>query len=175
MEIRVQDYRDVPDGPFDAISSIGMAEHVGAGGMPAYVATLRDLLRPGGRLLNHAIAQNEGDPRSRHTFITRFVFPDGELLRLGDTVAALEAGGLEVLDVEALRRHYALTLRAWLERLEKNWDAAVAASDEGRARVWRLYMAATSLAFETGQLGVNQVLARRPGGEEPPLRLRDWR
>ena len=175
VEIRVQDYRDVPDGPFDAISSIGMAEHVGAGGMPAYVATLRDLLRPGGRLLNHAIAQNEGDPRSRNTFITRFVFPDGELLRLGDTVAALEAGGLEVLDVEALRRHYALTLRAWLERLEKNWDAAVAASDEGRARVWRLYMAASSLAFETGRLGVNQVLARRPGGEEPPLRLRDWR
>lgn len=176
VEIRVQDYRDVPDGPFDAISSIGMAEHVGAAGMPAYVATLRDLLRPGGRLLNHAIAQNVGDPRSRSgTFINRFVFPDGELLRLGDTVSALETGGLEVLDVEALRRHYALTLRAWLERLEKNWDAAVAASDEGRARVWRLYMAATSLAFETGQLGVNQVLARRPGGEEPPLRLRAWR
>jgi cyclopropane-fatty-acyl-phospholipid synthase len=176
VEIRVQDYRDVADGPFDAISSIGMAEHVGAAGMPAYVATLSGLLRPGGRLLNHAIAQNVGDPRSRRgTFITRFVFPDGELLRMGETVAALEAGGLEVLDVEALRRHYALTLRAWLERLEKHWDAAVAASDEGRARVWRLYMAASALAFETGRLGVNQVLARRPGGEEPPLRLRDWR
>jgi cyclopropane-fatty-acyl-phospholipid synthase len=149
---------------------------VGAAGMPAYVATLSGLLRPGGRLLNHAIAQNVGDPRSRRgTFITRFVFPDGELLRMGETVAALEAGGLEVLDVEALRRHYALTLRAWLERLEKHWDAAVAASDEGRARVWRLYMAASALAFETGRLGVNQVLARRPGGEEPPLRLRDWR
>ena len=175
VEIRVQDYRDVPDGPFDAIGSIGMAEHVGAAGMAAYVATLRDLLRPGGRLLNHAIAQNAGDPRSRRgTFITRFVFPDGELLRLGDTVTALEAGGLEVLDVEALRRHYALTLRAWLERLDKHWDAAVAASDEGRARVWRLYMAASALAFETGRLGVDQVLARRPGGEEPPLRLRAW-
>ncbi len=175
VEIRVQDYRDVPDGPFDAISSIGMAEHVGADGMPAYVAALRDLLRPGGRLLNHAIAQNAGDPRSRRgTFINRFVFPDGELLRLGDTVTALEAGGLEVLDVEALRRHYALTLRAWLERLDKHWDAAVAASDEGRARVWRLYMAASALAFETGRLGVDQVLARRPGGEEPPLRLRAW-
>jgi cyclopropane-fatty-acyl-phospholipid synthase len=175
VEIRVQDYRDVPDGPFDAISSIGMAEHVGAAGMPAYVAALRDLLRPGGRLLNHAIAQNAGDPRSRRgTFINRFVFPDGELLRLGDTVAALEAGGLEVLDVEALRRNYALTLRAWLERLEKHWDAAVAASDEGRARVWRLYMAVSALAFETGRLGVNQVLARRPGGEDPPLRLRAW-
>ena len=89
--------------------------------------------------------------------------------------AAKALGADATIDVEALRRHYALTLRAWLERLEKNWDAAVAASDEGRARVWRLYMAATSVAFETGRLGVNQVLARRPGGEEPPLRLRDWR
>jgi cyclopropane-fatty-acyl-phospholipid synthase len=175
VEIRVQDYRDVPDGPFDAISSIGMAEHVGAAGMPAYVAALRDLLRPGGRLLNHAIAQNAGDPRSRRgTFINRFVFPDGELLRLGDTVAALEAGGLEVLDVEALRRNYALTLRAWLERLEKHWDAAVAASDEGRARVWRLYMAASALTFEAGDMGVNQVLLQKTGGGQPPLRRTAW-
>ena len=170
----MQDYRDVADGPFDAISSIGMAEHVGAAGMPAYVATLSGLLRPGGRLLNHAIAQNEGDPRSRNTFITRFVFPDGELLRLGDTVAALEAGGLEVLDVEALRRHYALTLRAWVRRLEDHWDQAVATTSEGRARVWRLYMAASALAFEAGTLGVDQVLVRRPGGEEPPLRRTGW-
>ncbi|MGY1820573.1 class I SAM-dependent methyltransferase [Geodermatophilus sp. SYSU D00079] len=177
VEIRVQDYRDVPDGPFDAISSIGMAEHVGAEQMAGYVATLRDLLRPGGRLLNHAIAWNDAataawDP---DTFITRFVFPDGELLSLAGTVAALEAGGLEVLDVEALRRHYALTLRAWVERLEKHWDAAVAESTEGRARVWRLYMAASALAFERGVMGVNQVLVRRPGGDEAPLRLRDWR
>jgi cyclopropane-fatty-acyl-phospholipid synthase len=89
-------------------------------------------------------------------------------------VAALEGGGFEVLDVEALRRHYALTLRAWVERLEKNWDAAVGLAGAGRARVWRLYMAGSALAFETGKLGVNQVLAQRPGGEPPPLRLRDW-
>ena len=144
-----------------------------AAGMPRYAATLRDLLRPGGRLLNHAIAES-GPDTGPDTFVARFVFPDGELLRLGDTVTALEAGGLEVLDVEALRRHYALTLRAWLERLDKHWDAAVAASDEGRARVWRLYMAGSALAFETGKLGVNQVLARRPGGEPPPLRRTDW-
>jgi cyclopropane-fatty-acyl-phospholipid synthase len=173
VEIRVQDYRDVSDGPFDAISSIGMAEHVGAAGMPGYVAGLRGLLRPGGRLLNHAIAENARAVRS-DTFVTRFVFPDGELLGLGATVAALEEGGLEVLDVEALRQHYALTLRAWVDRLEKHWDAAVAASSEGRARIWRLYMAASALAFEAGRLGVNQVLARRPGGEDPPLRLRTW-
>jgi cyclopropane-fatty-acyl-phospholipid synthase len=177
VEIRVQDYRDVPDGPFDAISSIGMAEHVGAAEMAGYVATLRELLRPGGRLLNHAIAWNDAESAAwdPDTFITRFVFPDGELLSLAGTVSALEAGGLEVLDVEALRRHYALTLRAWVERLEKQWDAAVAASTEGRARVWRLYMAASALAFERGVMGVNQVLVRRPGGDEAPLRLRDWR
>ncbi|MBB3083351.1 class I SAM-dependent methyltransferase [Geodermatophilus sabuli] len=177
VEIRVQDYRDVTDGPFDAISSIGMAEHVGAGGMPGYVRALHDLLRPGGRLLNHAIAGNDEATTDRDpdTFITRFVFPDGELQSLAGTVTALESGGLEVLDVEALRRHYALTLRAWVERLEKHWDAAVGTSTEGRARVWRLYMAACALAFERGLMGVNQVLVRRPGGDEAPLRLRDWR
>jgi cyclopropane-fatty-acyl-phospholipid synthase len=176
VTIRVQDYRAVDDGPFDAISSVGMAEHVGRAAMPTYVAALFGLLRPGGRLLNHAISWTAGDTRwDRDTFIARYVFPDGELLSLGETIGALEAGGFETLDVEALRRHYACTLRAWVERLEKNWAAAAALTSEGRARVWRLYMAASALAFEAGKLGVNQVLARRPGGGEPPLRLRDWR
>jgi cyclopropane-fatty-acyl-phospholipid synthase len=174
VDIRVQDYRAVDDGPFDAISSIGMSEHVGRAQMPRYAARLRDLLRPGGRLLNHAIAWNAGpkgwDPDS---FIARYVFPDGELLSLTETVGALEGSGLEVLDVEALRRHYALTLRAWVRRLEDHWDDAVAAGSEGRARVWRLYMAACALAFEAGHMGVNQVLVRRPGGAEPPLRRTD--
>ncbi|MGK5112905.1 class I SAM-dependent methyltransferase [Geodermatophilus sp. CPCC 205506] len=175
VEIRVQDYRDVPDGPYDAVASIGMAEHVGAAGMAGYVRTLHALLRPGGRLLNHAIAWNAGSPGwDPDTFITRFVFPDGELLDLAGTVSALEDGGLEVLDVEALRRHYALTLRAWVERLEKHWDAAVSLAGPGRARVWRLYMAASALAFEAGKLGVNQVLVQRPGGDPPPMRRRDW-
>ncbi|MGY1639697.1 class I SAM-dependent methyltransferase [Geodermatophilus sp. SYSU D00703] len=175
VEIRVQDYRDVADGPFDAISSIGMAEHVGAAGMAGYARALHDLLRPGGRLLNHAISWNAGAADwDNDTFITRFVFPDGELLSLAGTVAALEDERLEVLDVEALRRHYGLTLRAWVERLEKHWDAAVALTTPGRARVWRLYMAASALAFEAGRMGVNQVLLRRPGGDEPPLRLRSW-
>jgi cyclopropane-fatty-acyl-phospholipid synthase len=90
------------------------------------------------------------------------------------TIETLEGAGFEVLDVEALRRHYALTLRAWVERLEKQWDAAVSLSSEGRARVWRLYMAASALSFEAGKLGVDQVLVARPGGEPPPLRLREW-
>jgi len=175
VEIRVQDYRDVHDGPFDAISSIGMSEHVGRAQTPAYAAALFGLLRPGGRLLNHAISWNAGptspDPDS---FIPRYVFPDGEMISLGEMVAALETARFEILDVQALRRHYALTLRAWVRRLEENWDEAVALAGAGRARVWRLYMAASALGFEDGLTGVNQVLARRPGGAEPPLRRDDW-
>jgi cyclopropane-fatty-acyl-phospholipid synthase len=176
IAIRVQDYREVPDGPFDAISSIGMAEHVGRVALPGYAATLHRLLRPGGRLLNHAISWAAGDTTWKDdTFIARYVFPDGELLPLAVTMASLHEAGFEVLDVEALRRHYALTLRAWVERLDKHWDAAVAMTSEGRARVWRLYMAASALSFEAGKLGIEQVLVQRPGGEPPPLRLRDWR
>jgi len=175
VEIRVQDYRDVDDGPFDAISSIGMSEHVGREQISRYVAQLHGLLRPGGRLLNHAISWNAGptspDPDS---FIPRYVFPDGEMLSLADMIGALESGGLEVLDVEALRRHYALTLRAWVHNLEQHWDEAVAATSTGRARVWRLYMTASALGFEAGLTGVNQVLVQRPGGTEPPLRRTAW-
>ena len=175
VAIRVQDYRDVADGPFDAISSIGMSEHVGRGQMPEYVARLHGLLRPGGRLLNHAISWNAGptapDPDS---FIPRYVFPDGEMLALAEMVGALESGGLEVLDVEALRRHYALTLRAWVRNLEEHWREAVQLAGEGRSRVWRLYMAASALGFESGITGVNQILVQRPGGAEPPLRRTAW-
>ncbi|MEO5314512.1 class I SAM-dependent methyltransferase [Pseudarthrobacter sp. CC12] len=175
VEIRVQDYRDVNDGPYDAISSIGMSEHVGRPQTPAYAAALFGLLRPGGRLLNHAISWNAGptapDPDS---FIPRYVFPDGEMISLGEMVSALETARFEVLDVEALRPHYALTLRAWVRRLEQNWAEAVQLAGEGRARVWRLYMAASAIGFENGLTGVNQVLVRRPGGEEPPLRRTAW-
>jgi cyclopropane-fatty-acyl-phospholipid synthase len=174
IEIRVQDYREVEDGPFDAIASVGMAEHVGRAKLPVYVATLEALLRPGGRLLNHAIAwAEETTTWNESTFIARYVFPDGELIPLGDMINALTAGDLEVIDVEPLRQHYALTLRAWVRNLEEHWDDAVAATSEGRARVWRLYMSASALSFEGGKLGVNQVLLQKPGGAPPPLR-RDW-
>jgi cyclopropane-fatty-acyl-phospholipid synthase len=96
------------------------------------------------------------------------------MLSLAEMVAALEAADLEVLDVEALRRHYALTLRAWVRNLEEHWDEAVRLAGVGRARVWRLYMAASALGFESGITGVNQVLVQRPGGEEPPLRRSAW-
>ncbi|MEU9144897.1 cyclopropane-fatty-acyl-phospholipid synthase family protein [Streptomyces sp. NPDC048349] len=180
VEIRVQDYRDVKDGPYDAISSIGMAEHVGADRYRDYARTLHALLRPGGRLLNHQIARPPEPDEEAHRideFIDAYVFPDGELSPLGSTVGELERAGFEVRDVEALREHYAMTLRAWVDRLEARWDEAVRLTSPGRARVWLLYMAASALGFEHGRLGVNQVLAVRPGagGDSGlPLRLRTW-
>jgi cyclopropane-fatty-acyl-phospholipid synthase len=175
VDIRVQDYRDVDDGPFEAISSIGMSEHVGRAQTPSYVSQLYRLLRPGGRLLNHAISWNAGPaPADPDSFIPRYVFPDGEMISLAEMIGALEDGGLEVLDVEALRPHYALTLRAWVQNLEKHWDEAVKAAGEGRARVWRLYMVSSALGFEAGMTGVNQVLVQRPGATEPPLRRTAW-
>jgi cyclopropane-fatty-acyl-phospholipid synthase len=163
VQIRLQDYRAVDDGPYDAISSIGMAEHVGEARLGEYAARLHGLLRPGGRLLHHAIARRPGpviDPR--RSFLVRYVFPDGELQPLGTTVSVLEQAGFEVRDVEALREHYAHTCRAWVSRLEQRWDEAVALSSPGRARVWRLYLAGSVLAFEQLRTGVNQVLAVRP-------------
>jgi len=166
VEIRVQDYRDVADGPYDAIASIGMAEHVGQDLLPTYATCLFGLLRPQGRLLNHAIARRPG-PRdesgSTTSFIDRYVFPDGELEPLGTMVDALEGAGFEVRDVESLREHYAQTLRAWVANLEASWEQAAALSSPGRARVWHLYMAGSALGFEGNRLGVNQVLAVRPG------------
>ena len=171
IEIRVQDYRDLDDGPFDAISSIGMAEHVGREQIGHYASRLYGLLRPGGKLLNHAISWNAGEmPPDPDSFIPRYVFPDGEMLSLTVMMGALESAGFEVLDVEALRRHYGLTLRAWVHNLEEHWDEAVRLTSEGRARVWRLYMASSALGFERGLNGVNQILVQRPGGEDPPLR-----
>ena len=167
VEIRVQDYRDVADGPYDAIASIGMAEHVGLSQMGEYAAALHALLAPGGRLLNHAISRRPGppgDPKGDKTsFIDRYVFPDGELLPLSMMVDVLESAGFEVRDVESLREHYADTLRAWVANLEANWDEAVRLSSAGRARVWRLYLAGSALGFASNRLGVNQVLAVKPG------------
>ena len=167
VEIQVQDYRDVTDGPYDAIASIGMAEHVGGSQLEQYAAHLHTLLAPGGRLLNHAISRRPGppgDPKGDKTsFIDRYVFPDGELHPLSTMVDVLESAGFEVRDVESLREHYADTLRAWVANLEENWDHAVRLSSAGRARVWRLYMAGSALGFQSNRLGINQVLALKPG------------
>jgi cyclopropane-fatty-acyl-phospholipid synthase len=180
VEIRVQDYRDVADGPYDAISSIGMAEHVGADKYLEYAGVLHALLKPGGRLLNHQIARRPHHDETAYEvdgFIDAYVFPDGELAPLGSTVTQLERAGFEVRDVESIREHYALTLRRWVSRLEDDWRRAVRLTSAGRARVWRLYMAASALAFEQQRIGVNQVLAVRPppsGASGLPLRSRTW-
>ena len=169
VEIRIQDYRDIHDGPFDAIASVGMAEHVGARQLDVYARALRTLLAPGGRLLHHAIASraetSEHPTPPRSSFIDRYVFPDGELEPIGTTVTALDRAGLEVRDVENLREHYALTLRAWVDNLEAGWDAAVRLTSPGRARVWRLYMVASALGFQFGEITVNQTLAVAPAPE----------
>jgi cyclopropane-fatty-acyl-phospholipid synthase len=180
VEIRVQDYRDVADGPYDAISSIGMAEHVGAERYLEYGRDLYRLLKPGGRLLNHQIARRPQSDESAYNldgFIDAYVFPDGELAPIGSTVTQLERAGFEVRDVESIREHYALTLRRWVANLEAEWGRAVKLTSAGRARVWRLYMAASALAFERNRIGVNQVLAVRTpetGRSGLPLRARTW-
>jgi cyclopropane-fatty-acyl-phospholipid synthase len=177
IEIRVQDYRDVADGPYDAISSIGMAEHVGSERYLEYAQNLHSLLRTGGRLLNHQIARRPQRDESAYNvdeFIDAYVFPDGELAPIGTTVTQLERAGFEVRDVEAIREHYALTLRRWVANLEADWARAVRLTSPGRARVWRLYMAACALTFEAGDMGVDQVLLQKTGGEQPPLRRDAW-
>ena len=164
LTIRLQDYREVADGPYQAISSVGMAEHVGTEQYRRYAGLLYGLLTPGGRLLNHQIARRPSTPGERYRtspFITAYVFPDGDLSPIGQTVSLLEQAGFEIRDVESLREHYARTLRAWVGNLESDWARATQLTSVGRARVWRLYMAASALAFEENRIGVNQVLAVR--------------
>jgi cyclopropane-fatty-acyl-phospholipid synthase len=158
-----------------------MAEHVGAVRYQEYAEQLFALLKPGGRLLNHQIArrpERDEDAYRVDEFIDRYVFPDGELAPLGRTVTTLEEAGFEVRDVESIREHYALTLRRWVANLEADWHRATRLTTPGRARVWRLYMAASAVAFERNRIGVNQILAvKTPDGEGAaglPLRTRVW-
>lgn len=162
VEIRLSDYRDVHDAPFDAISSIGMFEHVGTAHLGEYVGRMHRLLLPGGRLLNHGISRPAGQKGiGRRGFIQRYVFPDGELQEIGRVISAVQHSGLEVRHVESLREHYALTLRAWVQNLEERYDEAVALAGAGRARVWRLYLAGSAIGFERGEIEVYQTLAVR--------------
>jgi cyclopropane-fatty-acyl-phospholipid synthase len=178
IDIRLADYRDIHDGPFDAISSVGMFEHVGLSRLGTYFRRLHELLHPEGRLLNHGIARRPGrrSPIRRNTFVGRYVFPDGELHEIGAVVSAIQAASFEVRHTETLREHYALTLRAWVQNLEANWDEAVAHVGAARARIWRLYMAGSALGFEAGRLQLHQVLAVRPehGRSGMPLTPRRW-
>jgi cyclopropane-fatty-acyl-phospholipid synthase len=174
VEIRLQDYRDVRDGTFDGISSVGMFEHVGTSKSAEYFGAMRRLIRPEGRLLNHAISSVGGSSIGSRSFIGRYVFPDGELIDVGKVVLAMEEAGFEVRDVETLREHYVKTLRGWVGNLEQHWEAAVSEVGVRRARVWQLYMAASANGFADGGISVHQVLGVLPASDGrsgmPPTR-----
>jgi len=158
VEIRLQDYRDLHAETFDAISSIGMFEHVGLDRMAEYFTVLHAVLRDRGRLLNHAISTPNGSRYSNRSFLARYVFPDGELQDVGTVVKAMQQAGFELRDVESMREHYALTLRQWVANLEANWDEAVRIVGERRARVWRLYMSGSAVSFENNDVAIHQAL-----------------
>lgn len=172
-EVRFSDYRDIGDSRFDAISSIGLTEHIGTGQLDSYIASLHAKLLPGGRLLNHCITRpTTKEDAKAGAFISRYVFPDGELQGVGTIVSALQDGGFEVRHSENLREHYAMTLRDWGRNLEDNWDEAVAEVGLTTARVWRLYMAGSRVGFEERQIELHQVLAAKPDGNDAKMPLR---
>jgi cyclopropane-fatty-acyl-phospholipid synthase len=175
-EVRHLDYRDVAETEFDAVSSIGLTEHIGIRNYPAYFGALRDKLVPGGRLLNHSITRPHNRPTSTGAFIDRYVFPDGELTGSGRIITEMQDVGFEVRHEENLREHYAMTCRAWARNLAENWDECVAEAGEATARIWGLYLAGCSLGFEVNDIQLHQVLAVKPhpdGAADFPLRP-DW-
>lgn len=178
VTVELRDYRDLTGaGHYDKVSSIGMFEHVGLVNLPAYLQAVHRALRPGGLFLNHGITHDEeGWNKTVATeFINRYVFPDGELDCISNIQLGMERAGFEIHDVEGLRPHYALTLRHWVRRLEANREAVLCEVDEPTYRVWRLYMAACALEFESGGTGIYQILAskRNLGLWPVPLSRRD--
>ena len=166
VEIRLQDYREVK-GPFDRISSVGMFEHVGLKNLPAYFRQMHDLLAPGGWAMNHGITSS--DPQNGETrhgggrFIDRYVFPNGELPHIGTVLTAMQQGGLEALDAENLRRHYARTLRCWSEAFEARSEHLTTLVDDKTWRIWRMYLVGSQWAFENDDIALFQVLCHRAG------------
>lgn len=160
-EVRFMDYRHVEETGFDAISSIGLTEHIGVKNYPAYFSWIRDHLRPQGRLLNHCITRQDNKPRNTGAFIDRYVFPDGELIGSGTIIRDVQDAGLEVQHEENFRVHYARTLAGWCRNLVDNWDECVAEVGEGTARVWGLYMAGSRLGFERNEIQLHHVLATK--------------
>ncbi|MFI6291793.1 class I SAM-dependent methyltransferase [Nonomuraea sp. NPDC050790] len=174
-EVRFMDYRDVPETGFDAVSSIGLTEHIGAANVPAYFSFLYGKLRPGGRILNHCITRPTGKEKTfnKGGFINRYVFPDGELESVGWLVRQMEDLGFEIRHEENLREHYAKTLRAWCDNLDANWEDAVQEVGMGTARVWALYMAGCIVGFERNKVQLHQVLGVKldeSGNSGMPLR-----
>ena len=176
VEIRLQDYREVPRsewGTYDAVSSIEMGEHVGEGNYPTYAEVLHRSVRPGGRVLVQQMSRTGRWPGGG-PFIESFIAPDMHMRPVGETVAHLERGGLEVRDVHALRAHYVLTVAGWLERFETNLDRLTELVGEEVVRVWRLYLVGGAMAFRDGRMGVDQILMVRPGGTRTLPPVRSW-
>ena len=170
VEIRLQDYRDIPEtGGFDRISSVGMFEHVGLKHLREYFSRVHDLLRPGGMAMNHGITSADADSRSvgmgGGEFIGKYVFPDGELPHVALAISELSRGGLELVDAESLRRHYARTLWAWSDRLENRIDEARDVAGDTKTRIWRAYLAGCAHAFDAGWINIYQLLVGRPAIE----------
>ncbi|MEZ0363652.1 class I SAM-dependent methyltransferase [Mycobacterium sp. pUA109] len=176
-EVRHSDYRDIAESGFDAVSSIGLTEHIGVANYPAYFGFLKSKLRIGGLLLNHCITRhdNKSAPNAGG-FIDRYVFPDGELTGSGRIITEIQDVGLEVLHEENIRHHYALTLRDWCANLVEHWDEAVAEVGLATAKVWGLYMAGSRVGFEQNAIQLHQVLAAKVDvrGNDGGLPLRPW-
>ena len=178
VTVELLDYRDLKgERIYDKVSSVGMFEHVGLAHLPAYNATVMRVLRDDGLFLNHGITHDEEgwQPGLVSEFINRYVFPDGELDTVSNVQRGMERAGFEILDVEALRPHYAMTLRHWVQRLEAKRDEALQHVNDTTYRIWRLYMAACALEFESGGTGIYQILTgkRRAGSPAVPLTRRD--
>jgi len=177
VEVRLQDYRDIPEeGGFDKISSVGMFEHVGLRNLPIYFDRIRRLMRDGGVSLNHGITSVDPDSRSvglgAGEFIDRYVFPHGELPHISLVLKEMSAAGLDAVDVESLRRHYAKTCDYWARGLERNRGRAVDLAGDKRYRIWSLYLQGCAYGFAQGWMTIYQVLAVKAGGSEMnPLRL----
>ena len=177
-EVRHLDYRDVPETDFDAISSIGLTEHIGKQNIPGYFAYLNGKLKVGGRMLNHCITRpdNTGPSIKKEGFINRYVFPDGELEGPGWLAGVMNDHGFEIRHQENLREHYAKTLAGWCANLDAHWDEAVEEVGQGTARVWRLYMAGSQLGFDRNVVQLHQLLGVKlhaDGASGMPLRP-DW-
>jgi cyclopropane-fatty-acyl-phospholipid synthase len=167
VEVELLDYLDLPEEPvYDKVASVGMFEHVGVARFPRYFGKIFSVLKPGGFVLNHGITHNPIDADALGSgigdFVERYVFPGGELTHVSKVMAAMAAAGLEVVDAEALREHYARTLWHWTERLEANGDAARREAGDERYRIWRIYMAGSAHAFDRGWLSLWQLLAGKP-------------
>jgi cyclopropane-fatty-acyl-phospholipid synthase len=174
--VRHCDYRDVGEAAFDAVSSIGLTEHIGVKNYPAYFGFLKSKLRTGGLLLNHCITRHDNKQASfAGGFTDRYVFPDGELTGSGRIVTDIQDVGFEVLHEENFRRHYAMTLRDWCRNLVEHWDEAVDEVGLATAKVWGLYMAASRVAFEKNNLQLHHVLAANvDAGGDDNLPPRPW-